>query len=279
MTRRMRWLSLFLFLASASASAQTALCDGLGADEKKVAAELLGRLKPYECCDDTFTRCLATSRDRCPIVTRLANSICRSAALGRDVATIEAAYGKRRASMTGPATFPIPQDDAFRIGDFSAPVVVVVYACTRCPFCKDMVLGLHTEITEDRLQGKVRMYLRPFPLKSHEGSTEGALALMAAARLGRFWPMALYTFRHFNEFHPSVLADWAGFSGMEREDFEKAMVEDRTREALSEVKKEGLRAKVEATPTLFIDGRRYVGDLELGAVVDALLEQAERKRP
>lgn len=277
MTIRTLWLALAVLTFAGSARAQTELCDGLAADEKKVATELLGRLKPYECCSDTFEKCLASSREKCPIVTRLANSICRSAGLGKDAVAIETFYNKRRTSMQGPTT-AFTLDEAFRVGDAAAPIPVVVYACTRCPFCKDVVLGLHTEVTEDRLRGKVRLYLRPFPLKSHEGSTEGALALMAAASLHKLWPMTVYVYRHFSEFHPDVLADWASFSEMDRSAFEKAVADEKTREALAQVKKEGLRNAVEATPTVFINGKRYSGDLEMGALVDAALEAFERKK-
>jgi len=37
-----------------------------------------------------------------------------------------------------------------------------------------------------------------------------------------------------------------------------------------------LRNQVDATPTFFINGRRYAGDIELEEMVDVLLEEAER---
>ena len=43
-------------------------------------------------------------------------------------------------------------------------------------------------------------------------------------------------------------------------------------------KKEGLVNGVEETPTLFINGRRWVGDLEAVEILDALAEEAARVR-
>ena len=49
-----------------------------------------------------------------------------------------------------------------------------------------------------------------------------------------------------------------------------------TRRALIKSKKEGLRNKVNATPTLFINGRRYLGDLDRASLQDVLEEAADR---
>jgi len=259
-----------LWTLAPAAQAQTPRCDGLEAAEKAAVAELFARLKPYEGCADTFQKCLAAPQPS-PLVVR------HAAALGKDLAALEDSYARRRKSMTGtPPSLTFALDEGARLGEARAPVTVVLYVCTRCPFCREVVLALHREVTEDDLEGKVKVYLRPFPLKGHEGSTEGALALTAAGRQGKLWPYALYTFKNFDQFCPAVLADWAGFVGLDRELFEKAMGDETTRAAVTEVKKEGLRNKVEAPPTLFIDGRRYPGDLETGALVDALLEAYER---
>jgi len=269
-------LGALLFSIAGAARAQVPACDGLEPAEKKVMDELFGRLKPYEGCDDTFAKCLASPKSP-PIVARLASNLCRMALLGKTSQGLEEAYARRKKSMTGAApTLSFALDEAARLGDAKAPVTVVIYACTRCPYCRDLVLALHREVTEDDLKGKVKVYFRPFPLKDHEGSTEGALALMAAQKQGKLWPMAAYTYKHFDTFLPVVLADWAGFVGLDRDAFEKAMADDKVRDAVTEAKKEGLRNKVEATPTLFIDGRPYSGDLEIGSVVDALLEEHER---
>jgi protein-disulfide isomerase len=277
MTARIAAIVVVLLASLAGAArAQAPGCQALEPAEKAMVNELFATLKPYEGCDDTFAKCLAAPKPS-PVVLRHANHLCRLAVLGANKAKLEDLYARRKKSMTGtPPTATFALDEAARLGDAQAPVTVVMYACTRCPFCRDLVLALHREVTEDDLKGKVKVYLRPFPLKDHEGSTEGAMALLAAGRLGKLWPYAIYTYKHFAEFHPAVLVDWADFVGLDRAAFEKALADEKLRDALTETKKEGVRNHVEATPTIYIDGRQYVADLEIGSLVDALLEESER---
>jgi protein-disulfide isomerase len=252
--------------------AQTCACDALPADKKALAQTIFSALHPYDGCDETFARCLEAKPPK-PVVLRLAADICRQVKAGQDRKQIEHALSKRAQTMlpTGPrATLTL--DEAFRAGAANAPVTVVVYACSRCPFCKVMVPALYAAVTDGPLAGKVRLYMRPFPLKSHPGSTEGGLALMSAAKLGRFWPFALLVYKRFNSFSPAVLPEWAVAAGLDRAAFERTFADPKTRDELVACKQEGLRNRVDATPSLFIDGRPYLYDLTEEAVVDVLQE-------
>jgi protein-disulfide isomerase len=250
-------------------------CEALDGDEKALAQQLLGALKGWGCCAEPLATCLA-AENPCPASVRQADDLCRQVMLGRERAEIEEALALRRKSLTGGQAAGFALEDAARAGDPAAPVTAVIYACTRCPYCRDMVLALHREVTEGELAGKVKLYLRPFPLKGHEGATEGGLALMAAQRLGSLWPYATLLFKRYGEFHPAVLADWAEPAGLDRAAFEKALGEPATRAALTESRKGGLRNKVDATPSVFIGGRKYLYELDSAVLVDVLLEEYER---
>ena len=141
-----------------------------------------------------------------------------------------------------------------------------------------MVAALYQAVTDGPLAGKVRLYFRPFPLKSHAQSTEGGLAMVSAAKLGRFWPLVLRMYENFDGFCPKLLPDWAEAAGMDRKAFEREYADPKTREALVVSKQEGLRNKVSATPAIFIDGHPYLYDLTVDAVVDVLLEAYEATR-
>ncbi len=268
------------YVGSARASlAQTCGCDALPADKKAVAQAIFSSLHPYAGCDETFARCLAAKPPK-PVVLRLAADICRRVKAGRGRQEIERALSKRAQSMlpTGPRA-SLTLDDAFRAGAANAPVTAVVFACTRCPFCKVMVTTLYEAVTDGTLAGKVRLYMRPFPLKSHPGSTEGGLAVMSAAKLGRFWPLTLLIYKRFDSFNPAVLPEWAATVGIDRAAFERTLADPRTREALVASKQEGIRNNVDATPSLFIDGRPYVYEMTTEAVLDVLEEAYEDAAP
>jgi protein-disulfide isomerase len=260
---------------SAQARAQTKACDALPSGKKPVAREVLAVLHPYDGCDATFAECLA-KKPVAPVVVRLANDVCRQVSDGRTIKEIEHALARRAQSLL-PIGKPaqIAVDEATLAGDTHAPVTVVVYACARCPFCKVVVPALYNQVTAGSLQGKVRLYFRPFPLKDHPGSVEGGMAFIAATKLGRFWPFILKTYESYDTFCPQLLPEWAAAIGLSRADFERELAAAETREALVAAKQEGIRNKVDATPAIFINGRRYVYEMKEDIIIDVLQEAAD----
>jgi protein-disulfide isomerase len=268
-------LTFAALLASRTAIAQTADCNALDAKQQKTKTELFASMHPYDGCDETFDRCLA-KKPRARVVLRLASDICRRIQADQSKADIERALARRAQSMLPPAKAPsFAIDEATLAGDPRAPVRVVVYACARCPFCKVIVPALYKEVTDGSLKGKVQLHFRPFPIKDHPGSTEGGLAMTSAERLGRFWPMVLMLYHRFDAFCPATLGDWAVEAGIDRAAFDRAMADPNTRAALVASKQEGIRNNVQATPTVFIDGRKYVYNLQTSALVDVMLEAFE----
>ncbi len=270
-------LMLALLADPAVTWAQTPVCDGLPADRKAVAREIFAALHPYDGCDETFARCLAAKSPK-PIVLRLASDICKQVKAGDDRKHVERNLAKRAQTRlaSGPRA-TIVLDEATRAGAAEAPIELAVYACPRCPFCKGMVTALYQAVTDGPLAGKARLYFRPYPLKTHANSTEGGLAMVSAAKLGHFWPFTLALYKNFDSYCPKLLADWAVAAGMDRAAFENATADPKTREALVEVKQEGVRNKVNATPTIFIDGRPYLYDLSAESVIDVVEEVYEAK--
>jgi len=265
-------------IAALEARAQTPACDALAPQARQTAQELLRELHPYDCCDQTLAKCLA-AKPRCPLVVRLANDVCRRVAASEPRGKIETALSQRALSMVPSGKqAAIEVDETMAIGDRAAPVTLVVYACTRCPYCKVVVRALYEKVTTGALAGKVRLHFRPFPIKGHAGSKEGGLALVAASRLGKFWPMLLHVYEQYDRFCPGLLAEWAASLGMDRAAFEREMAADHTVQALVSSKREGIRNGVNATPTLFVNGRKYVYDTSTEALVDALTEEYERVR-
>jgi protein-disulfide isomerase len=258
---------------------QTPTCDTLVAEKKSLVQSLFGRLHPYDGCDDTFARCLAV-RPASKVVVRLAEDLCRQAKAGKDGKQIEHALAKRAQSMLpGGPRLAAQLDEATRAGRSDAPVTLVAYACTRCPLCKEIIPALYAAVSGGPLAGKVRIYLRPFPLKSHPGASEGGLALLAAAKLGGFWPFTLLLYQQFDKFTPAILPAWAEQAGLDRVAFEHILADPKTRDELVAAKQEGLRNKVDSTPSLFIDGRPYVYDVKLEPILDVLQEAADGARP
>jgi protein-disulfide isomerase len=251
-------------------------CRGLSEAQAVTLAAVQQRVHPHDCCDDTLAACLAAavpSRS----VKRLAAEVCRRVAAGQPQEYILRSLERRAATLL-PAAAPTPMDleGVAWAGDPQAPVPLVAYACGRCPFCSHLVPALHRAVTEGPLKGRARLAIRPFPIRGHAGSTEAALGMEAARTLGAFWPYVLKEYQEFEGFSEAALVDWAAAVGLERAAFRQAMQDPALRERVVESKKEGLRNGVEATPTVFLGGRRYTGELDQAALVDAALEEADR---
>jgi len=258
------------------AAAQTPTCDGLTEARRGVAMAVLKAQHPYDCCDGTIWECLHR-KPVCRLAKRLAEDVCRRASAGQSQAEIERELQRRAASMMpGGKSFAIDTAAATPAGDANAPVTAVAYLCARCPFCARLAPALYQSVTAGKLQGKAKLLVRVFPIRSHPHSTEGGLALLAAQDLGKFWEFLLHLYANFDRFDPAKLPDCAAAKGMDRQRFIDLMNSARTRARLVASKKEGVRNNVAATPTLFINGRVYTADLNIVSVEDALAEEWER---
>ncbi len=251
-------------------------CSQLEASGQTRARELMSELYPHDCCDDTLWNCLQqTTPSR--LVWRLASGVCFRLAKGESDKDIKRELEKRTAAMmSSGAQATIGVADLAWAGDPAAPVTVVVYTCARCPYCSKSVPEMYEAVVNGSLKGKAKLGIRLFPVKSHPGSKEGAMAFEVARASKTFWPYVLLAYKRFDSFSESSLLDWAVEIGLKRETFASEMSAKSTRDRVVASKKEGLRNQVEATPTYFINGRLYGADLKTWALSCAILEEYDR---
>ncbi|MDV3127622.1 DsbA family protein [Mycobacterium sp. 21AC1] len=77
--------------------------------------------------------------------------------------------------------------DPFAVGDPAAPVVLVMFADYRCPFCAKFSRDTEPELIDRFVdRGTLRIEWRDFPIFGDQ-STLAARAARAAAEQGRFW--------------------------------------------------------------------------------------------
>ncbi|MCP4600421.1 MAG: thioredoxin domain-containing protein [Proteobacteria bacterium] len=268
-------LCLSLILLTNFARAQTPTCKKLKGSQKALAAELLATQYPYACCDDTIANCL-NQKPTCSLVYRLSENICAKVAEKQDRASIVRGLSRRARSMMPGKKASIDLSGSPAVGEQRAPVTLVEYACARCPYCARITPKLYHAVASGQLKGKVKLYFKTFPIRGHESSKETGLGFIAANKLGRFWEFLLHSYEHFDSFCVLKQADWAEAAGMERNAFERTVADPVTRKLLVDSKKEGIVNKVDATPTFFINGRKYVGDINLREIIDVLEEEYER---
>jgi protein-disulfide isomerase len=269
---------LVVLWSAAAAMAQTDTCETLDETQRRSAEMIMAGEYLYECCDETIVRCLEAQPD-CGLAVRLANDVCRRVAAGQDEEGIRRALSRRARSMVGgskPAEIDLSNAPIF--GSAEAPVTVVIYACARCPYCSKLIPALYEIVDSGELKDDARLAFRIFPIRGHEGSTEAGLGFAAAAELDGFWPFVLHAYRHFEDYSPEKQVEWAAAVGLDRGEFMARLRDPATREDLVASKKEGLVNGVQETPTLFLNGRRWVGDLAIESLADAIQEEVARVR-
>jgi protein-disulfide isomerase len=150
-------------------------------------------------------------------------------------------------------------------GTAGAPVVVVVFSDFQCGFCKEEAKTIRKELPE-AFPKDVRVYFKDYPLEAiHPWAKSAAVAGRCVFRQkpASFWTYHDWMFEHQGEITKENLkekvSEWAKTAGIEPVQF-SACLDDKS--AVAEVERsmaEGRALGVNSTPTLFVNGRRLVG--------------------
>jgi hypothetical protein len=153
-------------------------------------------------------------------------------------------------------------------GCVTGMATLVVFGAFASPWSRR--LGAVLAHVRDRQKTTVRVVWRHYPdPAAHHNATTFALAAEAAALRGRFWVLTreLLALKHHDpkDLHHAMVR--AGLDPARTiDEMRAAPVGDRIVEDVQSAHASG----VTSSPALFIDGRRYDGDLDPGAVADAL---------
>ena len=93
----------------------------------------------------------------------------------------------------------------------------------------------------------------------------------------KFWPYVNGLYAGYDEYNVGRMQEQAVKLGMDPAAFAQAYSAPATRQALIAAKQEGIRNKVKATPTFFINGRKYVYEMDLETLTDVIEEELLRK--
>lgn len=169
----------------------------------------------------------------------------------------------------------IPIDGAPFLGPKDARVTLVEFSDFQCPYCAQAVVRLNAVLKA--YPNQVKLVFKQYPLDMHSQAALAAAAALAAHRQGKFWPLhdAMYADRtHLSR--TTILA-MAGAVGLDTKRFEQDWDSPAVKQALAREEAEGDKAGVEATPTVFIDGQKYNGSLDLDAIRPIIEAELKRK--
>jgi protein-disulfide isomerase/uncharacterized membrane protein len=150
-------------------------------------------------------------------------------------------------------------------GPANAPVRVVEYSDFLCPFCRSLAGAFANFLPQS--SNRVAVYFKNYPLEAdcnpnlkatiHVGACALALGGLCAQDQGKFWPYHDKVYSTAPQ-SPTIkdVAKLAGEAGLDAAGLEACMTSAKTRDRLKAQIAEAHGAGVEATPTVFINGRR-----------------------
>lgn len=167
-------------------------------------------------------------------------------------------------------TPPVSQEDHVE-GPADAAVTLVEYGDYECPYCGEV----EPWISDIRRQmgNQVRFVFRNLPLPQHPYAEIAAEAAEAAGAQGKFWQMHNLLYQHQRALEPQHLVQYAQQIGLNVEEFTQALQNHTYRQRVQRDAESAMESGVQGTPTFFINGSQYQGDLAEQDLVSAV-EQA-----
>ena len=220
--------------------------------EQKAWAQLVGeQLSP--CGDPVPVGRCASANKGCPACVPAARYLARLVMEGYESKEIAEQYRGRflAKDLKTPA---INQDTPVR-GAPMAPVTIVEFADFECFHC-----GRTHPVLERALatyEGRVKLAFKYYPLSAHPRALPAAKAAEAARLQGKFWEMHDMLFEHQDRLEDADLRNYAQRLGLDLERFERDMESESVAQRIEADQLEGRALAVDATPAIFIDGRRF----------------------
>jgi len=149
-------------------------------------------------------------------------------------------------------TFKI--DPRMCMGPSDAKVTFMEFSDFECPYCNSARPVLEKFVKESAPQ--VRLCFAPFPLPAHPHAIQAAQAALYARDHGKFWPMHDALFEKQTQLSDETIRGLAEQLGMSGADLGKALDSGKLRAEVEASKERGVSAGVDATPTIFVNGRK-----------------------
>jgi protein-disulfide isomerase/uncharacterized membrane protein len=162
--------------------------------------------------------------------------------------------------------YTLKLDSAPYKGPAQAPIRVTEFSDFLCPFCRNIAGAFASYLPTTA--GRVSVYFKHYPLDAdcnpnvarpslHPGSCRLARGGICAHEQGRFWPYHDRIFGQPPTDAPKMdLAKLAADAGLDAAAFVSCVESPRTAERLAAEIAEGKSSGVDATPTLFVNGKR-----------------------
>ena len=171
----------------------------------------------------------------------------------------------------------------YRHGNDQAMVQVVEFADFQCPSCKQMA-GVIDQLKKE-YRGQVLFVFKNYPLdrscnnrmnnSGHKFACEIAIMARCAGQFGKFWSFHDLAFANQKQAAKETIVGWAKQSGLTDDQLATCRANEGLRDKVRDDIAIAERVGVSGTPTLFINGRKYRGGLDIDQLrteLDRLLQ-------
>jgi protein-disulfide isomerase len=252
---------------------------GLTPFQKKTALKAL-RTQPCLCgCGFQIAECRVKDPN-CGDSRSLAETIVQAVKEGRDPrqALAESVIVKRRQATARNLEdpIPIPIAGAPAKGPTDARITLVEFSDFECPYCSKAAAKV--EAILQAYPKDTRLVYKQYPLPDHPHARMAAEAALAALAQDKFWPMHDKLFANGRHLSAETIAGIAKDIGLDMEKFQADMQSASVKQTLRKDIADGDKVDIQGTPTIFVNGKRYNGGLELPLVKPILEAELKGKK-
>jgi protein-disulfide isomerase len=134
------------------------------------------------------------------------------------------------------------------------PVSLVEFSDFECPHCAVLRPVLEKFASDNAT--RVKLCWMSFPLSQHPNSMPSAQAALLARDKGKLWPVHDAIFENQQRLSPDVIQEILVKAGIPAAEWKKALADKTYQEQAETQRAAGAAAGVNATPTIFVNGRK-----------------------
>ncbi len=223
-------------------------------------------------CPHLLAGCLTEHPD-CKHAPRMLTLAAAKAQMGARSSEIIGELQRYYASFKQDKRQQLDVSDVACTGPADAPITLVEFSDFECPHCAAARPVLEGFVKAS--QGKVRLCFKHFPLQGHPNALKAAQAAEFARSHGRFWEFHDLVFENQLSMSMDDLKKHAQQVGLDPEAMERAVNDETFLAKVQAMKEDGKRVGIDATPTVFVNGRRFTLPLSPGALVHTVEDELE----
>ena len=159
-------------------------------------------------------------------------------------------------------------------GKSDAPITIVEFSDYKCEHCRDMSVSIDTLRRE--FPETIRQVWKDFPNEElHAEATSAAIAARCADQQGAFWTYHDLLYSQMNLLDSTTYQAIAEAIELDMDIFSRCLSSQEPLPRIQRDFEEGLDLKITATPTIFVNGERFVGSISTERLREIISDQLQ----